>query len=233
MFNRKDLKRKAKIAFKNNYLYSVLVSLVLTVFYGAGVKVTYDKATNGRNLREFYYLLTEEEAMIFLTIVTGIVVAALSVGIIQMLLKIFIFDPYKVGLRNFFLKNETEFNPTFLDTLCVFKKNGGYLNIVKTIFMKDLIICLWSFVFVIPGIIKSYQYALTDYIVVENPNLTWKEVLKKSKQMMVSNKWAAFILDLSFIGWAILSIIPLVGPLFVKPYIHQTDAELYLALKNQ
>ena len=72
-------------------------------------------------------------------------------------------------------------------------------------FLKGLFQGLWSLLFVIPGIIKSYEYRMIPYILSENPNISRKRAFEISKQMMKGNKWDTFVLDLSFIGWQILS----------------------------
>ena len=99
--------------------------------------------------------------------------------------------------------------------------------------MTELFIWLWSLLFVIPGIIKEYEYRLVPYIVSENPTISYKDAQAESKKLMKGNKWKTFILDLSFIGWDILSAFTL-GMLeifFVGPYKASTEAALYETLK--
>lgn len=76
---------------------------------------------------------------------------------------------------------------------------------------------------------------MIPYILAENENITTDEAFIRSKEMMDGNKWNAFVLDLSFIGWEILNAFTLgiLGIFYVNPYIHQTDAALYDCLKIQ
>lgn len=70
---------------------------------------------------------------------------------------------------------------------------------------------LWSLIFIIPGIVKSYSYAMASYILCENPDMTANEAITESKTIMEGHKWQLFCLDCSFIGWAIVSIIPAIA----------------------
>ena len=101
-------------------------------------------------------------------------------------------------------------------------------------FLRDLFIGLWSLLFIIPGIIKSYEYRMVAYILADQPELTRKEAFELSRKMMNGNKWNAFVLDLSFIGWGFLAAITfgILGVFYVNPYIQHTDAALYLKLKE-
>ena len=101
-------------------------------------------------------------------------------------------------------------------------------------FLMDLFTALWTLLFVIPGIIKSYEYKMIPYLLAEDPEMSYQDAFAKSKEMMHGQKWNAFVLDLSFIGWHILSAFTLgiLGIFYVMPYYYQTSAELYLTLKN-
>ena len=80
-------------------------------------------------------------------------------------------------------------------------RSGHYGNIVLTMFLRDLYIVLWTLLFIVPGIVKSYEYMMVPYILAENPGMDQKEVFQISREMMNGQKWNAFVLDLSFIGW--------------------------------
>ena len=73
-----------------------------------------------------------------------------------------------------------------------------------------------------------------EYLIAEDPTLTTKEALAKSKAMMQGHKWNAFVLQLSFLGWDILSgmTLGLLNVFYVAPYKMLTDAALYQKLKT-
>ena len=96
-------------------------------------------------------------------------------------------------------------------------------------------IFLWGLLFVIPGIVKSYEYRMVPYILAENPNLQMSEVFALSREMTMNQKMNIFVLDLSFIGWSLLSVCTcgLLAIFYVNPYVQATNAELFLELKRQ
>jgi len=69
---------------------------------------------------------------------------------------------------------------------------------------------LWSMLFVIPGIIKMYSYAMTPYILYEHPEMSANEAITESRRIMDGNKWRLFCLELSFIGWDLLCALPMI-----------------------
>ena len=109
----------------------------------------------------------------------------------------------------------------------------NYKNVVKVMFFRDLYIYLWSLLFIIPGIIKSYEYRMIPYLLSENPEMTKEEAFAESKRLMMGQKWETFVLDLSFIGWHILGgfTFGLLNIFYVAPYQLATNAALYETLK--
>lgn len=107
-----------------------------------------------------------------------------------------------------------------------FKEDLG--NAILLGLIKSVFIFLWSLLFVIPGIVKSYSYALAAFIQQDAEDKTWKTCIDQSRTMMYGKKWKLFCLDLSFIGWYILGALFFgVGVLFVAPYHEQARAEFY------
>ena len=96
-------------------------------------------------------------------------------------------------------------------------------------FLRKLFIFLWSLLFVIPGIIKAYEYYMVPYLLAEYPDMSWKEASSRSREMMSGNKWNTFILEISFLPWEFLSVITwgIAGILYVNPYVDATKTELY------
>ncbi|MFQ8776442.1 MAG: DUF975 family protein [Roseburia sp.] len=111
--------------------------------------------------------------------------------------------------------------------------DNNYKNITKTMFFRDLFTVLWTLLFIIPGIVKSYEYQMIPYLLADNPQMTKEQAFEESKRMMQGQKWKAFVLDLSFIGWNILSALTLgiLGIFYVQPYMDATHAALYEALR--
>jgi uncharacterized membrane protein len=164
-----------------------------------------------------------------LAILAGV---ALLAGIGGMALKILVLNPLEIGIRRYFM--EDLYAPCELDRITLgFKMN--YINGVFIMFLRSLFTVLWTLLLIVPGIIKSYEYRMIPYLLTENPNLTREEAFALSRQMMDGEKWNAFLLDLSFIGWIILSAftLGLLNIFFVNPYKGLTDAALYMALREK
>lgn len=165
-----------------------------------------------------------------LAIVGGIAIVVLVIVlVVAILLSIFLFAPLHVGCNRWFIKNRTE-NPQLGEVGYAF--SNGYFNTVKVMFLKGLYEGLWTLLFIIPGVVKAYEYRMIPYLLAENPQMSAKEAFARSKDMMHGNKWNAFVLDLSFYGWALLSVITcgLVGVLYFNPYRDITNTELYVTL---
>jgi uncharacterized membrane protein len=101
-------------------------------------------------------------------------------------------------------------------------------------FLTGLFTFLWSLLLVIPGIVKAFSYMLTPYIVLEHPELSVTEAITESRRLMDGNKWRAFFLGLSFLGWWILGILTC-GILFlwIAPYQGITFGAFYRAVLRE
>ena len=99
--------------------------------------------------------------------------------------------------------------------------------------MTNLFVILWSLLFFIPGIVKSYAYAMAPYIKYDHPEYGWKRCLDESRSMMRGYKWKLFCLDLSFIGWNIVGMLCFfVGIYWVTPYNTAARVCFYNELKG-
>ena len=105
---------------------------------------------------------------------------------------------------------------------------------IGTLLLVSIKTVLWTLLFIIPGIIKSYEYAIIPYILADDEEISSKDAFKKAKQMMKGNKWRLFKLNFSFIGWMLLCVLTLgIGTLFLIPYVNAANAEFYVELKNK
>lgn len=98
--------------------------------------------------------------------------------------------------------------------------------------MTALYTFLWSLLFIIPGMVKSYSYAMAPYILQNDPSLDWEECLEESQKMMKGNKWQLFCLDFSFIGWYFVGALCFgIGLFWAYAYHYTARANFYMALK--
>ena len=91
---------------------------------------------------------------------------------------------------------------------------------------------LWTLLFIIPGIVKSYAYSMAFYIKHDHPEYDWKQCIDESQRYMKGYKWQLFCLDFSFIGWILLGALCCgIGTLWVSPYMAAARANFYENLK--
>ncbi|MBE5921607.1 MAG: DUF975 family protein [Lachnospiraceae bacterium] len=246
MWTREELKSKAQIAFKANYWLCVLAAVILALCAGSS-------STSGNaddDDMDFTYVdyIDQPDSMVeeiklgfnnayadlipfeFVSAQIGLSILII-VLILNIVISIFVFNVIEVGGCRFFTQNAIQ--PAKLSELIYGFKND-YSKVVGTMFLRNLYIFLWGLLFIIPGIVKSYEYRMVPYLLADDPNLSGDEAFRISREMMNGNKWSAFVLDLSFLGWTLLSSITfgIVGVFYVEPYIRATDAELYLKLKE-
>lgn len=246
MINRRELKTNAKKLLKRNYGPALAVVLIISAFSAAIGFVTgiFSELLIMKNIIawiERYAQLHPDldsinSSQMILEMYRdnlGVFLAAYCiVFFISFVYSIFVIAPLEVGACRWAIKNRNN-NTSVSEVMTYYKKD--YLKIVVVMFMQVLFVTLWSMLFIIPGIIKAYEYRMVPYLIAENPDLTWKEALSESKRMMKGNKFDTFVLDLSFIGWHILGMFCccfLLEFLYVIPYIYLTEAELYAKLKG-
>ena len=224
MWSISEMKERGKAAFKGNYWRCVLVAFILSLLAaGSSASGQANSAKNSENLP-----IDNEQAAAILAVIASI---ALIFVLVWIVLRIFVLNELEVGCHSFLKKNVQDQSVTLE---CLKDGFNDYKRVLLTILYRDVYLALWFCLLVIPGIIKSYSYMMVPYIVLDNPELTQKEVITKSREMMNGHKWRAFLLDLSFIGWGILSILTcgLVGIFYAEPYRRSTRAALYLELSE-
>ena len=227
MWNRQQVKEQAKIIMKRNYWKMFVVTLLAGLLTGEKTTII-ERVQNFASTNISYdtspIFYSSNFQYIFYTFIS-------IASILGILYTIFIGNVIVVGKSRYFIKNH-DVNPELGEIFSGFK--GNYLNVVKIMFLMNLKILLWLFLFIVPGFIKAYEYSMIPYLLAENPNLSASQAFSLSKQMTTGQKMNLFVLDLSFLGWIILGLICCgIGILFLQPYPEATRAEVYLILKQQ
>lgn len=250
MWTRRELKEYAKQFLKKNYWNAFIVCLLVALLSGSGLGT--NNADVELELNNTDSIVSEDvldinsvdlpfsiesdhpvvtlatrrfQAPVFLFgfFVGAIVLAILTIAISYVL---------QVGQSRFFLRGfdgdvqvKHAFSPFNSDE---------YVPIVKTQFLKGVYIFFWYLAFLVPGIIKTYEYRFVPYILAENSSLPTREVLELSRKMTHGHKMNIFILDLSFWGWYLLGGLFFgIGNFFVNPYAEATNARLYTILSGR
>lgn len=226
MWNRAELKMRGNMAFKKNYVSAVVVALLMGIFG------TVSGESSARRVSENSDIYSGN--LFNVGMITGLLAGIATVVILIVLVaKVFVGNLLKMGGYRFFILNQTA--QPGIGTLLDGFRSGHYVNIVLTMFLRDLFTALWSLLLVVPGIVKHYEYLMVPYIIAENPAMDCKEAFQISKQMMDGEKMEAFIMDLSFLGWYLLSAVTcgLLAIFYVNPYVQASFAEMYTFNKQK
>ena len=155
-----------------------------------------------------------------------------SIPVAGSVLAIIVAYPLAYGFAILFLDLFREGKPIDIGKLFDGFKDFG--RVWGTLILVAVYTILWTCLLIIPGIVKSYSYALTPFILKDEPELRYNAAIEKSMRMMNGYKMKLFLLDLSFIGWMILSILTLgIGLLFLQPYMNTARAAFYEDLKAE
>ena len=226
MWNRAELKMRGNMAFKKNYVSAVVVALLMGIFG------TVSGESSARRVSENSDIYSGN--LFNVGMITGLLAGIATVVILIVLVaKVFVGNLLKMGGYRFFILNQTA--QPGIGTLLDGFRSGHYVNIVLTMFLRDLFTTLWSLLLVVPGIVKHYEYLMVPYIIAENPAMDYKEAFQISKQMMDGEKMEAFIMDLPFLGWYLLSAVTcgLLAIFYVNPYVQASFAEMYTFNKQK
>lgn len=108
-----------------------------------------------------------------------------------------------------------------------------FSRVLTTTLLYYVYVFLWSLLLLIPGCIKAYSYAMTPYILKDNPEMKNNAAIEESMRIMNGHKLELFLLDLSFIGWALLSFLTCgIGFLWLAPYMNMARVNFYEDLKK-
>ena len=154
------------------------------------------------------------------------VLASLSFSNISNILSLLAL-PLSWGLTVSLLRNHRE-ESVDLENLFDGFRGGRYTRVFCALFLVNLFTILWTLLLIIPGIMKAFSYALTPYIVMDEPELTARQAITRSCEIMEGRRWKLFCLSLSFIGWGILSLLTFgIGILWLVPYMNASVAAFY------
>lgn len=163
-------------------------------------------------------------ALVAYLVYSAIAGAASYVGIGIIFLGCLEYGYYNLHLDLVRGKSEIDLSDCFSGFKCF--SRSLVLGILQYIF-----IFLWSLLFIIPGIVKSYSYAMSYYIAKDHPEYTPQQCITESRRIMEGRKMDLFLLDLSFIGWILLSALTCgIGFLWVGPYQMTARAAFYYDL---
>lgn len=222
----KDLRARARANLQGNWGLSIGVAAVAALLGGliTGSSFLPDVSTD---ITEFL----SEKAVISNGLKIGKTIGNLTISVPGGLLSLVAFllgGTLHLGYAQFLLKQHDGGKPEFSDLFSQFDRFGtGFAQR----FLRNLYVFLWSLLLVIPGIVKSYSYAMTPFILAENPDMSASEAIRRSMELMDDHKVELFYLELTFLGWDILAGVTLnLGHLVLNPYKNAACAAFYRQL---
>lgn len=217
-----DYRAQARSVLSGNWLLSALTVFIAALLggtlVGSGGSISIDQDTV--DLLQSV-TIPQETRRLMLTIL----MAAIPIAVISILISFLLGGTIRLGHARYLL-DQQDSQELKIGTL--FSQFHQYGNGFCLALLTALYTTLWSFLFVIPGLIASYSYAMAPFIQAEHPEYTASESIRASKEMMRGHKWALFCLDMSFIGWALLCIFTLgIGNYFLSAYQGAAHAAFY------
>ncbi len=226
-----DFRRTAAASLSGRWGISILAGLIASAI-GATISVTpqfnFDVSFNNSDFDLDALFPNMDSAAqsqltgLFIILLLIIFSAALAAAAVQFVFACMV----EVGYTQFNLDLVDRQKHPSIGTLFRYFKH--WKTIVPAQLLLALYVILWTLLFIVPGIIASYNYAMTSYILSEHPDLSAHDALNRSKQMMYGNRFRLFCLQLSFIGWDLLCIFTCgVGNLWLTPYKMAATAAFY------
>lgn len=221
-----DFRAKARAALRGHWAVAIAVALVAAILAGSNPMFSVSLSPQngysvylGNGLDLGYYFNWQILSVLATLLVVGALLALVIGGVIEM------------GQAAFFTNLVRGRQAGFMDLFSRFHRIGAGICMVL---LRSIFIWLWSLLFVIPGIIATYRYAMMPYLMAEFPDLGALDAMRESKRLMTGNKWRLFCLEFSFIGWAILCIFTLgIGMLWLLPYMEAARAAFYMEVTGR
>ena len=212
-----QLRLKARESLKGNYWPAVGVAFVAAIFGALMV----NGGSYNINLEK---RVTEIFGDLPTILKTYLLIAAGGAGALS-LVNLILGGVVQLGYAQYLLKQQDREINSIKDLFSKFDYFGqGFLQL----FLRNLYAFLWGLLFLIPGIVKTFAYAMTPFIMAENPNLTANEAITISKEKMNGHKGELFWLSLTFFGWSLLAALTGgIGYIFLNPYINAAYAAFY------
>lgn len=135
------------------------------------------------------------------------------------IISIILVGPFAVAELRYFIKLHKKEKATVGSGFADFGKD--FTGNVGAYILQSIYLFLWTLLLIIPGLIKSYSYSMTMFLKAKNPEMKANDAITLSRKIMDGKKAKMFFLDLSFIGWILLSILTLcIGFIFLVPYMN-------------
>lgn len=229
-----EFRRRARESLSGNWFVAVIAGFIASLLGGVGAgsgSVSFDFSSEdleGVDLEAILYDLgiTKEMLTVFLAFIGVLAI----VGFVYSIICLIIGSGVSVGYAKLNL-DIVDGGSASVGT--IFSMFGRWKTALWARILVNIRVMLWSLLFVIPGIVASYSYAMVSFVLADHPEMTASEALAESKRIMKGNRWRLFCLNLSFIGWSFLCVFTLgIGYIWLLPYIQAANAAFYREVKS-
>ena len=222
----RDFRARARAALKGHWGTAIAVALVAAIL--AGSNPMFSVTVSSQNSYSVYLADNIDLSDCLNWQMLSLLVTVLVVG---SLLALVIGGCIEMGQATFNLHLMRGQRAVFPDLFSQFHRLGAGIAMV---ILRSVFVWLWSLLFVIPGIIATYRYAMMPFLMAEFPDLGAMDAMRESKRLMQGNKWRLFCLELSFLGWAFLCMFTLgIGMLWLLPYMASARTAFYLEVTGR
>ena len=233
-----EFRRIARNALRGKWTMAVLVGVVASLLGGTGsdglqINLDVDRfgaranvEFAGQTIFSIGDRLTPEVGALLAGTALYITLLAIVMAVVYFLLSSIVSVGYARSNLNLVDGGEASFQ-------ALFDYFPHWKNAALTKLRKALFVFGGYLLFVIPGILAMYSYAMTEFILAEDPELSASEAMARSKELMDGNRWRLFCLQLSFFGWMLLASLTLgIGNLWLTPYRQAATAAFYRELTD-
>ena len=155
-----------------------------------------------------------------------------GMGAFSILFGFLVSNVLEVGCCRFFLINSKR--KAYINEVFSYFKKGKYKRQMFIQMYRISYVFCWGLLFIVPGVIKAYQYRLVPYLLADGVERRMEETLQMSKELMEGHKKEAFLMDLSFLGWDIMGVLSLglLSTFWTNPYKYASRAEFYAEIRR-
>ncbi len=227
-----DYRGIARDKLSGKWWFALLITLVAGILGGSngGTEIHLNTSALRERLSDFY-VHANLPTPAALTTINAASPTIATVALFYFVIMLIVGSSIQLGHNMFYIDLCNNKNPSFSTLFSRFSIFGKAVG--QRLYM-GLFMFLWSLLFVIPGIVAAYRYALAPYILAQNPHMSAIDAVQESKDLMLGHKWRLFCLDLSFFGWWLLCVLTLgIGLLWLNPYRCAARAAFYLDRTGQ
>lgn len=234
MMRARDFRKRARMVLSGNWFVAVIAGIIAS-FFGASAGATVNFNFNYNfglpdvddNTQNVAHVISQNIPDEVKPIIMGMGLFAIVFSLITLILGSVI----AIGYAEFNLDLVDHYKPKLSTLFKHFRQTKSAIGVSLLIFIK---VFVGSIFFILPGVIASYQYSMTHYIMADNPGITARDAMYRSKELMKHNKWRLFCLDTSFIGWGLLGLITFgIADYWLHPYRSAARAAFYREIRRE